>query len=179
MAAPMGQHLLRSRTARVVGVCLLQLGLLAAAVAGPLSARLTGTEYLVRVAPVDPVDPFRGAYVVLGYPDLGIPFPDGALRAGGGTAGSDLSGTVFVPLVRDGDLWVGAAPVASRPDGPAVRCRADHGALSCGIESYFLPQREARSVEEAIWAGQVTARITVSSSGSAAVVALIAGDRSF
>ena len=36
----------------------------------PLSARLTGEEVALRVEPIDPIDPFRGAYVDLGYPDL-------------------------------------------------------------------------------------------------------------
>ena len=47
-----------------------QLALVGLAVAPQLSARVAGDTYLVRVAPVDPIDPFRGAYVALDYPDL-------------------------------------------------------------------------------------------------------------
>ena len=47
-----------------------QLALVGLAVAPQLSARIVGDTYLVRVAPVDPIDPFRGAYVALDYPDL-------------------------------------------------------------------------------------------------------------
>lgn len=63
----------RSRTghpARVAGVVLTSLALLAVAVWPQLSARFTGDEVVLRVQPVDPIDPFRGAYVDLGYPDL-------------------------------------------------------------------------------------------------------------
>ena len=61
---------LPSRAVRVGAVCLVQLALVGAAVAGPLSARLTGQEFLLEVGPVDPIDPFRGAYVDLDYPSL-------------------------------------------------------------------------------------------------------------
>ena len=55
---------------KVGAVALVQLALVGVAVAPRLSARLTGDEYRLRVAPVDPIDPFRGAYVDLDYPDL-------------------------------------------------------------------------------------------------------------
>ena len=61
---------MRSLAAKVTVVALVQLALVGVAVAPRLSARLTGDEYLLRVAPVDPIDPFRGAYVDLDYPDL-------------------------------------------------------------------------------------------------------------
>lgn len=48
---------------------LTSLALLAVAVWPQLSARFTGDEVVLRVQPVDPIDPFRGAYVDLGYPE--------------------------------------------------------------------------------------------------------------
>lgn len=93
-----------SRPVRVATVCLLQLVLVGVAVAPSLSARVTGEEYRLAVAPVDPVDPFRGAYVTLSYP---------ALTAARGD-GSSMSGTVFVPL----------EPVAP----PRERCRSRRAA---------------------------------------------------
>ena len=48
----------------------LQLALVGLAVLPQLSARVAGDEIVLRVQPVDPIDPFRGAYVTLGYPDL-------------------------------------------------------------------------------------------------------------
>ncbi len=51
---------LRSQPGRTALVLVVQLGLLLGAVAPQLSARLTGQEYLLRVVPIDPIDPFRG-----------------------------------------------------------------------------------------------------------------------
>ena len=48
---------MRSLAAKVTVVALVQLALVGVAVAPRLSARLTGDEYLLRVAPVDPIDP--------------------------------------------------------------------------------------------------------------------------
>ena len=61
---------LTTRTARVAAVVVASLALVVVAVWAPLAARLTGEEVTLRVAPVDPMDPFRGAYVDLSYPDL-------------------------------------------------------------------------------------------------------------
>ena len=59
-----------TRAVRVGAVVLAQLALVGVAVWAPLSARLTGETVVLRVEPVDPIDPFRGAYVQLAYPDL-------------------------------------------------------------------------------------------------------------
>ena len=82
---------MRSLAAKVTVVALVQLALVGVAVAPRLSARLTGDEYLLRVAPVDPIDPFRGAYVDLDYPDLHL---DERSDAVGG------EGTLYVTLSR-------------------------------------------------------------------------------
>ena len=55
---------------RIALVAVLQLALVPLAVLPQLSARVTGETYRMRVAPVDPIDPFRGAYIDLSYPDL-------------------------------------------------------------------------------------------------------------
>ena len=47
-----------------------QLACVGAAVAPQLSSRLTGEDYRMEVRPIDPIDPFRGAYVTLDYPGL-------------------------------------------------------------------------------------------------------------
>jgi citrate lyase beta subunit len=61
---------MRSLAAKVTVVALVQLALVGVAVAPRLSARLTGDEYLLRVAPVDPViddpDRFRSTSEALG-----------------------------------------------------------------------------------------------------------------
>lgn len=157
---------LRSRTTRVVVVCLIQGVLLLAAVFGQLSARLAGEEYLVRVAPLDPIDPFRGAYVSLDYPDFDLV---------GSWEGDGEGGTVFVPMVSEGELWVGGAPVGTQPPGPSLRCVDKGWQLDCGIDSYFLPQDQAQAMEDAVRTGTALARLRVDSAGHAAIVDLVSG----
>ena len=161
-----------SRTTRLAAVCAVQAVLVAGAVAPQLSARVTGEEYRLAVAPVDPMDPFRGAYVALDYPGLRLP--------GQGPDGQDteelyaedrLRGTVFVPLVRDGDVWRGGLPAVDRPSaGPYLRCHADYS-LRCGIQSLFASQDEALRLERELADGAV-ARVRVDDRGNAAVVAV-------
>jgi uncharacterized membrane-anchored protein len=157
-------RLLGSRTGRVALASLVQLALLPLVVAGPLSARLTGDEYLLEVAPVDPIDPFRGAYVALTYPGL----PGGQELAEREGEGGDVA---YVPLVRSGELWVGRPAVAERPEsGPFLRCKDEHWQLRCGIDSWFLPQEEAYAMEQAVREGRAVARVRVDSRGNAALV---------
>jgi uncharacterized membrane-anchored protein len=155
---------LASRAGRVAVTCLVQLALVPLAVAGPLSARLTGEEYLLEVAPLDPVDPFRGTYVALSYP--GLPSSHEL------TERQDSTGDVaYVPLVRSGSYWVGREAVAERPEtGPFLRCEDEHWRLRCGIDSFFLPQDKALAMEQAVSAGRAVARVRIDSRGNAALV---------
>lgn len=156
-------NVLTSRSRRVAVATLLQLALVPVAVAGPLSARITGKEYLLEVAPVDPVDPFRGAYVALTYP--GLPTTDEV-----SADGEDTTGYVYVPLVQSGELWTGTTPVTERPrSGAFLRCKKDWQ-LRCGIESWFLPQGKAYAMEQAVIEGDAVARVRIDSRGNAALV---------
>lgn len=155
------------RTVILLLVCLVQLGLVGAATAAQLSARLTGEEYLLRVEPVDPIDPFRGAYVELTYPDLGGPDWRQDSRW-------IKEGTVFLRLTQAGPYWEARTLVRTEPDsGPYLRCESEGWRLRCGIESLFLPQDEAAAMEQAVSAGSMYARIKVDSRGHAAVVGLV------
>lgn len=156
----------RSRAVRLGVVCLAQLALVGVAVAGPLSARVSGEEYVLEVAPVDPVDPFRGAYVALAYPSLA----DEANRSNGELAAGER-GEIFVPLVRVGELWRGGTPTRARPvEGPYLRCDDADWQLRCGIESYFLPQGTALELERAVAEGRALARVKVDARGNAALM---------
>ena len=148
---------------RLAGLCVVQSLLVAGAVWPQLSARLLGQEVLLEVAPVDPIDPFRGAYVQLGYPGL----PQGTQRP-------LPDGTVFVPLepAGAGALWAGSRVRTEVPEqGPYLRCDSDGWSLRCGMESLFLPQDEARRLERELLDGAV-ARVRVDGRGNAALVAV-------
>jgi uncharacterized membrane-anchored protein len=152
---------MRSLTARLVAVALVQLALVGVAVAPRLSARLTGNEYRLRVEPVDPIDPFRGAYVDLGYPDL----------TGAGSSPGGGGGNVYVTLVRDGDVWKAGSATRERPSrSPYLSCSDRDWRLRCGIESLFLPQDEAAAMQDAVAAGSMVAVIRVDARGNAALV---------
>ena len=151
---------MRSLAAKVTVVALVQLALVGVAVAPRLSARLTGDEYLLRVAPVDPIDPFRGAYVDLDYPDLDLDRE---------TPGDE--GTLYVALERDGEVWVAGAHTRERPsDTPYLTCDDRDWRLRCGIESLFLPQDEAASMQADLGDGSMVAVVKVDGRGNAALV---------
>jgi uncharacterized membrane-anchored protein len=151
---------MRSLAAKVTVVALVQLALVGVAVAPRLSARLTGDEYLLRVAPLDPIDPFRGAYVDLDYPDLDHDRE---------TPGDE--GTVYITLEQDGDVWVAGAYTRERPSGtPYLACDDRDWRLRCGIESLFLPQDEAASMQGDLGDGSMVAVVKVDGRGNAALV---------
>ena len=149
------------RTAATALIAVGQLALVGLAVAPQLSARVLGDTYLMRVAPVDPVDPFRGAYVELDYPGL---------DRDGSESSSDERGAVYVTLVEEGGVWTAGGWTRERPeDGPYLACDDRSWEVRCGIESWFLPQDEAREAEELLRDGAV-AEVRVDSRGHAAVV---------
>ncbi len=158
----------RTVTTGVIAVS--QLALVALAVAPQLSARVTGDEYLVRVAPVDPIDPFRGAYVALDYPDLRHGESDGLGATGLGALEDGESGDLYVSLVEADGVWVADDWSRERPaEGPYLACDDRSWQVRCGIESWFLPQDEARRVEDVLADGAV-AEVRIDSRGNAAVV---------
>ena len=160
--------LLRSSVlVRLAVACLVSAVLVGLAVRPQLSARLTGETYELAVAPLDPIDPFRGAYVTLDYPGLQSARP---------TSWQGGAVPVFVPLERTGSgLWTGGRALREEPaSGPYLRCDAGEGRLRCGIESLFASQDEARRLEQDLADGAV-ARVKVDGSGNAAVVGLAGG----
>jgi uncharacterized membrane-anchored protein len=151
-------------------VAVTQLALVGVGVAPQLSARVTGDAYVVRVAPVDPIDPFRGAYVALDYPDLRHDGSQSAVEPGLGALDDGESGDVYVSLVEVEGVWVADAWSRTRPDdGPYLACDDRSWQIRCGIESWFLPQDEARETEDLLGDGAV-AELRVDGRGNAAVV---------
>jgi uncharacterized membrane-anchored protein len=147
-----------------------QLALVAVGVLPQLSARASGDEIMLRVEPVDPIDPFRGAYVALGYPDLRHDDAD-SFDGGMGSMEDGESGTVFVSLRQEGDIWVAEDWSRSRPtEGTYLRCSDRSWQVRCGIESWFLPQDDAREMEDAVTSGDVLAKVEVDRWGNAALV---------
>ncbi|UFN43720.1 GDYXXLXY domain-containing protein [Nocardioides okcheonensis] len=158
-----------NRTATTAVVAVGQLVLVGLAVAPQLSARLNGDTYALRVAPLDPIDPFRGAYVSLDYPDLHRGGPSSG-EQGIGSLDDGTSGDLFITLRRDGAVWVGDDWTRERPeDGPYLACNDQSWQVRCGIESWFLPQDEATRTEDLLRDGAV-AEVRIDGRGNAAVV---------
>lgn len=164
-----------SRAVRVVAVVLAQLVLVGLAVWPQLSARLTGSEVVLRVEPVDPVDPFRGAYVDLAYPDLPQETFVEEVTEEQRQASDDARGTAYVPLTRAGEVWVGGPVQRAAPaEGLYLTCDDSDWRLECGIESWFLPQDQAAGMQEALRGGSAVATVKVDAAGHAALVRVTA-----
>lgn len=147
-----------------------QLALVGMAVAPQLSARVTGDTYLMSVAPLDPIDPFRGAYVSLDYPDLRHDDSKSFETQGLGALDDGEEGDVYITLVQQGDVWAADEWTRERPeDGPYLACDDRSWQIRCGIESYFLPQEEAAATEDLLREGAV-AEVRIDGRGNAAVV---------
>lgn len=166
---------IRTRPWLLAVLALTQILLVGLAVGPQLSARVTGDTYLMRVEPLDPIDPFRGAYVTLSYPDLrDVP---GAHRVDGwddgsvaGFADEDVA-EYFIRLELSGETWVASSFVRDRPDsGPYLRC-VSGWRPDCGIDSLFASQREALLMEEQLADGAI-AEVRIDSRGNASVVGL-------
>jgi uncharacterized membrane-anchored protein len=164
---------MRRRMVTVAAIAVLQLVLVGVAVAPRLSAYARGDEYLLRVAPVDPMDPFRGAYVDLSYPDLQL-----GNRPGSVGSAEPPTGTTYVALVKDGDVWVAASYEAERPaTGPYLACDSDGFSLSCGIESWFTGQDEAQRLQDEVNTEGAVATVRIDDRGHAVIVGLDAAPR--
>ncbi|MFN8097932.1 MAG: GDYXXLXY domain-containing protein [Dermatophilaceae bacterium] len=167
-----------TRRASTIGAVLaVQAALVGAAVGPQLSARISGAEVRLEVGVVDPVDPFRGAYVDLGYP--GLPRQPNAVTVEpvdpSGEGDTERRGAAYVPLVRKGDLWVGTDVVRERPDGLYLACNDGDWRLRCGIESWFLPQRAASAIGPALRERRAIAVVRIDRWGNAALVRVETG----
>lgn len=158
------------RILTVAALAAVQLGLVGAAVAPQLSARLTGDTFLMTVAPLDPIDPFRGAYVTLDYPDLRHDESRSFVEPGLGALDDGEEGDVYITLVREGDVWAADTWTRERPeDGHYLACDDRSWQIRCGIESFFLPQEDAASTE-ALLRDRAVAEVRIDSRGNATVV---------
>lgn len=152
----------------LAAVVAFQTALVGASAAPQLSARVTGDTYQFRVAPLDPMDPFRGAYVTLDYPDLNLRDTD---EFGVTLRPDDDRGPIYLGLRRDGDVWVADEVTRDRPlgDAPYLACNDRDFAIECGIDSFFLPQDEAAAMEDILRDGAV-AEVRIDGRGHAALI---------
>ena len=136
----------------------------------------SGTAVLLETEPVDPRDLLRGDYVVLNYRISTIDtsaFPGKHLYRPGQA--------VYVGLVNDGHFWQ-AVSIASAKPGQGIfirgKIRSFYGSrarIEYGLESYFVPEGEGRSIENMMREGNssVAVEAVVDKEGSAVIRRLV------
>ena len=125
----------------------------------------SGEVVILRVEPVDPLDPFRGEYVALSYPIGRLP-----------TGGLEPGETVYVPLRKRGDHWSGEAATATRPDGDVTFIRGRvrrSGSIEYGIETFYVEEGQARRYEEAMFDRRLDAKVVLDDDGKARLDELV------
>ncbi len=176
------------RPARILvlalGLAALQVGYFGSLILGRANILRDGTEVRLAVEPVDPRDLLRGDYVVLSYPISRI---DRSMIAGAGDGGlKDRS--IYVRLARgdDGSFALSTAaldepPVAERLDdeidlrGIVLREPGSGQTIhvTYGIERYYVPEGEGRSIEEAMRQDRFEIVLAVDDAGSAQIKTLL------
>lgn len=166
-------------------VSMAQCGILASMIVTRASVLRSGQEVLLRSAPVDPRDPLRGDYVVLTYDISSIPVE----RLKGRRPADNVYAPVYVRLkpAEDGYWAIDEAsfdPVAHQ-EGSAVLVSdpisvsswlwspGNQIRLTYGIERYYVPEGEGRSIEDARNDGRVSVAIRVGETGRAQIRALM------
>jgi uncharacterized membrane-anchored protein len=108
-------------------------------------ALATGDKVTLRTVPVDPVDFFRGNYVVLRYEISNVNVPEG----------TQPGEVVYVPLHAEDGRWTGGFGYPTPPsDGEFIRgtVRSTYGGsadVEYGIETYYADQEEAYDLQSA------------------------------
>jgi uncharacterized membrane-anchored protein len=161
----------RRRIALAAVVCL-QLAV-PLALAGLAEADLAfGREIRLRARPVDPLDVFRGNYVVLTYDISSLPVL-GQVHQGD---------RVCARLERSGDEWSARYVDPGTPSGTTICGRAQDDAspgesvqIEYGIETYFANEERAHAIESAIAGGQLYVVVDLDEDGSARIEKLDGG----
>lgn len=157
---------------------LFQLLVLAAMMVQPLTTLISGDTILLRVAPVDPRDLFRGDYVILSY-DISQPTRDGSTATLGTRENlSPLAGkTIFTRLAPDADgkHWHADGYQLEPPtDGKYIRGTvANFGNVTYGIEQYFVQEGQGLQYEQAVRDRKLSAEIVLDRNGNSQIKGLV------
>lgn len=132
-----------------------------------------GEEIRLKAQPVDPLDIFRGNYVVLRYEISTLPVL-GEVRRGE---------RVCARLDESGGEWRASYADPGRPSGTVIcgRARDDAAAgeqvgIEYGIETYYASAERARELEASIGRGQLYVVVDLDDDGSARIERLEVGD---
>jgi uncharacterized membrane-anchored protein len=180
---------MNSLSKRFAAVALLiaatQTAILGYMIEGRASILRSGTEVLLKTAPVDPRDLLRGDYVILTYDISRIPngiisgakpehgeFRSLHVRLKPGADGFwSVSQASFDPLPAED----GSVVLLTQPDAIYSWEWQNEGSLtvSYGIERYHVPEGEGRPIEDGRNEGRVSVAVRVSDAGQAQIRALM------
>jgi uncharacterized membrane-anchored protein len=136
------------------------------AIAGLAEADLAfGREIRLQARPVDPLDIFRGNYVVLSYEISTLPIQHDVRRGD----------RLCVRLYESDGAWTGTYALPERPSDGTVICGRARGdaaageqvAIEYGIETRYESAERAREIEDSIRRDQTYAVIDLDDDGSA------------
>jgi uncharacterized membrane-anchored protein len=140
-----------------------------------LAAYAVGTTVVLRTAPVDPGDPFRGRYATLGYE---IATREALTRLPGWRDG--ISGDVYFTLAPDQPAWRAVAvsdryPTLVPPGDVVLKGRRDGTQVTFGLEQYYVPDSQGDRLENALRAHRSgnLAEIKVDGGGTAVLTGLV------
>ena len=125
-----------------------------------------GQEIRLRAQPVDPLDVFRGNYVVLRYEITTLPVL-GEVRRGE---------TLCARLEESDGAWRASYADPGRPSGTVIcgRARGDASPgesvrIEYGIETYYASAERARELESSIARGRLYVVVDLDDDGSARI----------
>jgi uncharacterized membrane-anchored protein len=174
---------------RILIVVALQTAALAYMIVDRQAMLNAGRVVTLKVVPIDPRDIFRGDYVILNYEISRL--EPAKLQ---GDDKFEYGDTVYVTLVREGDVWNAAAIAKDKPvplqGGVPLRGSvqsfetAEGGAttsltVSYGIESYFVPEGTGRALEDERQKGALSIDVAIDAQGRGAIKALRRGGQMF
>jgi uncharacterized membrane-anchored protein len=180
--APTHPYVKRAWIAAVI-VALLQTAIIGYTIESRASILRSGTEVLLKTAPVDPRDLLRGDYVVLNYDISRVP----ASTVAGGTPEDAGEKVLAVRLQKQPDgFWSvvesSFGSLESKPDTVVLKSQPfqyypvdTDGTIRVdyGIERYYVPEGEGHDLEEARSDGHLSIAARVSGSGQAQIRSLL------
>ena len=157
----------RNRRIALLAVVCVQLAL-PLGLAGLAAADLAfGEQIRLKAQPVDPLDIFRGNYVVLVYEISTLPVQHDVRRGE----------TLCAPLFQDSGVWRASYALPERPaSGTSICGRARTDArggeqvgVEYGIETYYASADRAREIEASIGRGRLYVVVDLDDDGSARI----------
>ncbi|OGW79748.1 MAG: hypothetical protein A3G33_01715 [Omnitrophica bacterium RIFCSPLOWO2_12_FULL_44_17] len=130
-----------------------------------------GREIVLKTIPVDPIDFFRGEYVNLRYDISSLDRKLMPMFYGQSFPRMSRDAKIYAKLIEKDGVWNSEGFVFERPkDGVYLRGRVSlYGTpqlrVNYGIESYFVPEGEAKKYEAAQNQKRLYAVINVTSKG--------------